>query len=82
MNRKIKNPFANMQRVSVIMLSIICSLFFAIYSCKKQLNFDNENNSKASAFTRSETDDIFYYYFSEKIYLQQVKNKVFIKFTS
>jgi len=72
MKNLIKNPFAdsNLQKVAV---TILCIMFLAgnFSSCAK--NGETEGTEEDEIF--------FYYYFGEKIFLQQIKDKIYLKFT-
>jgi len=72
MKNLIKNPFvgSNLQKVAVV---ILCMVFLArsFASCVK--NEETEGTE--------EDDTLFYYCFDEKIFFQQIKDKIYLKFT-
>ena len=71
MNTKIKISFAKRQKGAVEILCIVCALFFMAAGCAKQ---DSSNLEEGE-------NPYFYYYEGKKIFIQQVKDKVLLKFT-
>ena len=63
MNTIKKNHFARMQKITAITL---CVVFFMVSGCGKQKNEFSDN------------EEFFYYYFGEKIFLKQVKDKIYL----
>ena len=77
MNKLTQNPFERKQKGKVAALYIVCiacTLLFAAASCGK-------SNTEERPQEELPPDD-FYYYFGEKRFLDQLKDKIYISFTS
>jgi hypothetical protein len=80
MKIKIRNPFAKTQKLSIAAFSVVYVLFFMASGCvKPDLNVVNDGEGSA-VDTRSGEGNPFYYYFSEKIHLQEITNRVYLQF--
>ena len=80
MNKIIKNPFTCIQKFAVATLCIVvCSLFLFMSGCVDN-NLNNDNEEQLITTMAELADAPFYYDFDKKIFLQQRKDKIFLKF--
>ena len=67
-----------LQKSALLILSTVYALFLMLPGCNEQNLFPRQDQSLIT--TKAQSDDPFYYYYGEKFFIPQLKDKIYIRF--